>query len=725
MILLGMLIVTAVRADDPGILKSRLFELNDSTYILEVDVSKVMIGAIRTPVFPEGFEVAKPEYIRNGQWLVVKYDVTSNRPLKAEDVIQLPWLRNGVDLTVQWSDGTISERLYLREVDGIRVPVSTLIPTQVSLVQTMLKQFRTGIGHYPFGFVHILLVIVLAAGLSSGGFLKAMGAFALGQAMAMIPADLNLHFAGVFYGDIMIGIVAIIASLQLVKQQEIKGLAIMIAGAGFVHSLGYAQEIALISPGQYMEIPSLFAFNLGVDICNLIAGGATILLLGIIRNKQLPRIIGSITGILAVAAITWLYVDVVAAGHLHINEQEVANQTAATPLPTSETSQGQQQAAQGAEEMTTPVMTYVSIEPYEVRQEVLVSGSAALHLLDLQSPTDAVFPVGEQQKLRDALLEVINSGSVLKVDQQKLASVSARADFVTLSQAGVIIREMAIPEPVQTAIIGVTLVYETEELADQLEVEWNVFSDEVAEIELSIIDPFGVSVSSLSRDGRNVSWESRLRGFQVPAIEDLKVERPQLPLVPALLLLLAATGAMLTRTRPRTKPITTSIYILTIAGFCAYPFLRTDSLSGAIASWKPSTERTEEIMKGLLTNVYRAFDVRSEEKVYDRLAISVTGDQLADIYLQNRRSLELAERGGLRANVDDVNIIEVSGVNRTGKDQYTTDVQWLVSGSVNHFGHTHYRRNFNLALITFSIVDDTWKIQDIEIIEEERLMYGG
>ena len=127
-------------------------------------------------------------------------------------------------------------------------------------------------------------------------------------------------------------------------------------------------------------------------------------------------------------------------------------------------------------------------------------------------------------------------------------------------------------------------------------------------------------------------------------------------------------------------------------------------------------------MQGLLTNVYRAFDVRSEDKVYDRLAISVTGNQLADIYLQNRRSLELAERGGLRANVDEVTIVNAGEVNRISSDQYTTDLQWLVSGSVNHFGHTHYRRNFNHARVTFGIVDDTWKIIDIEIIEEERLL---
>ena len=85
-----------------------------------------------------------------------------------------------------------------------------------------------------------------------------------------------------------------------------------------------------------------------------------------------------------------------------------------------------------------------------------------------------------------------------------------------------------------------------------------------------------------------------------------------------------------------------------------YPFLRFPVDLPWVSQWKPSLERTSVILDGLLTNVYRAFDLRDESAVYDRLAISVMGEQLTQIYLQNRRSLELENRGGARANVDDV-----------------------------------------------------------------------
>ena len=37
-------------------------------------------------------------------------------------------------------------------------------------------------------------------------------------------------------------------------------------------------------------------------------------------------------------------------------------------------------------------------------------------------------------------------------------------------------------------------------------------------------------------------------------------------------------------------------------------------------------------------------------------------------------------------------------------------------------GHTHYRRNKYHAQVTFVTDDDSWKIKDIELVDEERLL---
>ena len=63
-------------------------------------------------------------------------------------------------------------------------------------------------------------------------------------------------------------------------------------------------------------------------------------------------------------------------------------------------------------------------------------------------------------------------------------------------------------------------------------------------------------------------------------------------------------------------------------------------------------------------NVSRAFYVRDEGVLFDRLALGVTGDKLTDIYLQNRKSLVFENWGGACALVEEAGINNVRSVNK-------------------------------------------------------------
>jgi len=72
--------------------------------------------------------------------------------------------------------------------------------------------------------------------------------------------------------------------------------------------------------------------------------------------------------------------------------------------------------------------------------------------------------------------------------------------------------------------------------------------------------------------------------------------------------------------------------------------------------------------------------------------------------------------------VDEVDNLAVNRVKKSTVDGFVADAAWTVSGSVSHFGHTHYRRNQYQALVTFIIDGASWKIKDIELIAEKRLL---
>ena len=100
----------------------------------------------------------------------------------------------------------------------------------------------------------------------------------------------------------------------------------------------------------------------------------------------------------------------------------------------------------------------------------------------------------------------------------------------------------------------------------------------------------------------------------------------------------------------------------------------------------------------------------------------VTGEQLVDVYLESRRALELESRGGALVRTDEVVVRDVRSVRRTNDGGFELDAVWTVGGSVNHFGHEHFRQNRYDAFITVVPSGDTWKIAGVELIDERRVL---
>jgi hypothetical protein len=143
---------------------------------------------------------------------------------------------------------------------------------------------------------------------------------------------------------------------------------------------------------------------------------------------------------------------------------------------------------------------------------------------------------------------------------------------------------------------------------------------------------------------------------------------------------------------------------------------------GALAANRSATvseDRAEEIVLALLTNIYRAFDFRDEDLIYDTLDRSLTGDMLVETYLQARHSLELASQGGARAKVKEVEIVALD-TRREGRG-FSSRCTWNVAASVGHWGHIHQRRNQYIADLTVAPVGGVWKVTTMELLGQEQL----
>ena len=108
--------------------------------------------------------------------------------------------------------------------------------------------------------------------------------------------------------------------------------------------------------------------------------------------------------------------------------------------------------------------------------------------------------------------------------------------------------------------------------------------------------------------------------------------------------------------------------------------------------------------------------------MYDTFAISVSGELLTEIYLQNRTSFEVQQAGGAQATVT---AVEVLGVEVQDSPQsprgLNLKAHWTAAGTVSHWGHVHTRQNRYRAEVLVEPIEGAWKITGLELLEEERI----
>ena len=140
----------------------------------------------------------------------------------------------------------------------------------------------------------------------------------------------------------------------------------------------------------------------------------------------------------------------------------------------------------------------------------------------------------------------------------------------------------------------------------------------------------------------------------------------------------------------------------------------------------PSAQQAEDLFVPLHGNIYRAFDYVEESDVYDALERSVTGDLLDELYRMIYASLVMEEAQGATSRVLAVRPVELE-INSIEVDSARSIVRfdalyrWQVDGRVAHWGHMHERTNEYLARFGVIGSTDGWRIESIDLLEQERI----
>lgn len=380
------------------------------------------------------------------------------------------------------------------------------------------------------------------------------------------------------------------------------------------------------------------------------------------------------------------------------------------------------------------LMSFLYVEPYEVRHEILTRVKDISRWMDLGLRGDRYIEVDELEPLKQRIGEFLLTKNPVTVDGEALKPILDRTNYVKVSLTG--LRVLEVPErlEISSAIVGVIISYITDGMPQQVSVDWELFTDQIQRVPATAIDPAGPLVSYVEPGDSVHTWTNFLKNYELPTVQPVDVAGSlgelRVPLVSLLCLVGLLGAAVWTALRVRgRKPLRPplAVGVLSLAvGAVAYSFVQVTISRPALMAGELDDERAVVLLETLLKNVYQAFDFREEEDVYDKLALSVSGDLLTDIYLQNRRSMAIQQAGGAQAKIKEVAVEAASAEPADGGGlRYTLHGRWTALGTVGHWGHLHQRQNRYEALVTVAAKDGAWKIVGLELRDEQRIDQTG
>ncbi len=369
---------------------------------------------------------------------------------------------------------------------------------------------------------------------------------------------------------------------------------------------------------------------------------------------------------------------------------------------------------------------YIYVEPYEIRFEILVPLLTLETWLPLEREKQDFLSVEEQQKLKKPLEAYVRSQCNGQIDGIDVVPVLSHLNFFSLD-----IRDFArSSEPrtigMQNGRAGIIMTFSTKGTPKSATIKWNGFNDYTPMLNtmVYVMNEKGERHFFTENEPEWI-WQSEGTDKEKGAWASL----PEAPMAPQIKVSLASLG-------------TGFLFALTlligvfgnkknligcgIAGLLFSGVLWPLTAKDYAHPWKgieaPEIDHQKMIAEAMLKNVYRAFDYKEDGQVYDALSRSAGGPFLEQLYLQIKKGLVLQEQGGARSRVREFRLVSSNPAPSVEPgDIFALEIQWEVTGTVEHWGHIHTRQHGYHAVLQVIAESGQWKIGGMDVKSEEQI----
>lgn len=369
-------------------------------------------------------------------------------------------------------------------------------------------------------------------------------------------------------------------------------------------------------------------------------------------------------------------------------------------------------------------MSFLYVEPREVRHEVLVRVRDLQDWTTLSLDDDTTISATEQGKVKKRAREFFMKKNPLHVDGIEVAPVGSRAEFVNVSLSGLEVVADNKPIELSTAIIGVILSYPVKQLPKNVSVHWELFNERVQRIPATAIDPAGPLLSYIDADAPVLEWKNFLLKYNDPQVFPVIVNDGRTVPIPLLSLVLAfcALVTIILAIRPRLLPSRSWAIASALTGVSAVLLTKVAIIEVAnpIAG-APSEVASSKIVSQVLDNLNHAFVEKDPSALRNAMNDVVSDDALDEVEAEIGRALAIKVAGGGIARVDAIENLELKETvaldNHSG---FRTLAEWTAKASAGHWGHQHRRTIRFRALMELVNVDGIWKLAGITVVDAKQ-----
>ena len=316
-LILALLLLMRVPAGahDIGISQARLSEFAPGSYRLSVLAGRGSTNLYASPQLPAPCKFAQsPRGAQGSVWKTFEFICEDG--LKPDDILLLPWVRDGVMLTATWSDGSQVSSLFKNESGIIEVRLAELRVGSGSLTAAAGRYTSLGIEHILEGYDHLLFVFALLLIVSNGWMLvKTITAFTLAHSITLALATLGIVGLPPRPVEAAIALSIVFLAVEIMHARDGRiGLTyrspwLVAFGFGLLHGFGFAGALADIGLPQ-AEVPvALLFFNVGVEIGQLMFVLVVVAFGWMVKRvpARLPEIAGLLPAyVIGSVAMYWL-----------------------------------------------------------------------------------------------------------------------------------------------------------------------------------------------------------------------------------------------------------------------------------------------------------------------------------------------------------------------------------------------------------------------------------